>query len=201
LSTITYDVRWTSDPSKKYGFVIGSQGFMQTNDLSRTESLILYNKNTNDFGGYALVRYDLEKVNLSGGIRYDMRREKFEYLVGTTPMTALEPDYAPVNGSVGVAYHPIKNITLKLNGATGYTTPNEQQLGSTLRIPAYGSDVDYLGHTHYRHEMGNIDLKMEHNTEVDLGFIYSSRHVDVNISGFYNMIGDYIFLQSTGITD
>jgi iron complex outermembrane receptor protein len=201
LSTITYDVRWTSDPSKKFGFVIGSQGFMQKNDLKRTESLILHNNKINDFGGYALVRYGLDKVNLFGGIRYDLRKEEFLYPLETIYGPDLEPDYTPINGSIGIAYHPIKNFTLKLNGATGYTTPNEMQLGSALRIPTYGSNTDYLGHTHYRYEEGNIDLKMEHNTEVDLGFIYSSPHVDINLSGYYNMIGDYIFLQSTGITD
>jgi iron complex outermembrane receptor protein len=173
---------------------------LQTNDLQRTESLLLYSKNLNDFGLYALMRYDIEKVNFFGGIRYDIRRENFESLVGSIPETAWQQDYTPVNGSIGLAYHPLKNITVKLNGATGFTTPNEMQLGAE-RISRYSVTTDYLGSLHYRFEMGNIDLKMEHNMEADFGFLYSSPHVDASVSGFYNIISDYIFLQNTGVTD
>ena len=68
-------------------------------------------------------------------------------------------------------------------------------------IARYGQTTDYLNNQHYRLEVGNIDLKMEQNTEADLGFIYSSPHLDASVSGFYNTISNYIFLQNTGVTD
>jgi len=61
--------------------------------------------------------------------------------------------------------------------------------------------TDYNGNEHNRFEVSDMNLKMEQNMEGDLGFLYASQHVDVNVSGFYNSISDFIYLQNTGVTD
>ena len=194
-NTITFDLMWTSNPEKKFGFVIGAQG-INTDTKEQTGSWI-HPLDPDGFGGYVLFRYDIEKVNFLGGLRYDSRVQTMDFVVSEGPE---DLKYNPVNGSIGIAYHPLKNLTVKLNGATGFTTPNELQLGST-RIARYSLSTDYLNNEHYRMELGNEDLKMEENREGDLGILFSSPNIDVNVSGFYNMVSDFIYLQNTGVTD
>jgi iron complex outermembrane receptor protein len=195
LTTITYDVKWTSNAEKKFGIVAGAQG-LHTNTTQKTSSWI-QPLNTSGLGGYVLLRYNLEKVNILGGVRFDSQVQVLDYLISEGPRDLV---YNPVNGSLGISYHPLKNLTLKLNGSTGYSTPNELQLGST-RIARYNLNTDYPGNKHYRMELGNSNLNMEQNMEGDLGFLYSSSHVDISVSGFYNMVSDFIYLQNTGVSD
>jgi len=202
LTTITYDLKWTSNPEKKFGVVIGSQGLFQTNENYGLESLVPDAKSISDVAGYALLRYDIGKFNVLAGLRYDMRAMELEsyepageenepvHTIGTKPEIELEKEYSPVNGSLGIAYHPIEDLTIKLNGATGFTAPNYAQLGT------WGKHEGA-----FRFERGNTAFNVEQNAEGDLGIMWESKSVDVGLSGFYNKIKDYIYLQNTGLKD
>ncbi|CAN5662821.1 TonB-dependent receptor [soil metagenome] len=201
LSTVTYDLKWTSNPVKKFGVIVGSQGLFQSNKNFGMESLVPDAKSISDIAGYALLRYDIGKLNILAGVRYDMRRMELEsyepegevepvHTIGAKPEIELEKDFTPVNGSLGFAYHPVEGITIKLNGASGFTAPNYAQLGTWGRHE--GSD---------RFERGNKYFKVEQNAEGDLGILWESKNVDVNLSGFYNQVKNYIYLQNSGLKD
>ena len=201
LTTITYDLKWTSNPEKKLGVVVGSQGLFQTNENYGRESLVPDAKSIKDIAGYALLRYDLDKINMLGGVRYDMRTLELEsyepageaepvHSIGTKPEIELEKEYSPVNGSLGISYHPVEDITIKLNGATGFTAPNYAQLGTWGKHEGTN-----------RFERGNTEFKVEQNAEGDFGILWESKSVDVNLSGFYNKISNYIYIENTNLKD
>ncbi len=201
LATITYNLKWTSNPEKKFGVVVGSQGLFQANENYGMESLVPDAKSITDIAGYVLLRYDLNKVNILGGVSYDLRSLKLEsyepaveiepvHSIGTKPEIELEREYSPINGSLGIAYHPIVDLTIKLNGASGFTAPNYAQLG------AWGKHEGTN-----RFERGNTELKAEQNAEGDFGILWESWSVDVNLSAFYNKIKNYIYIENTNLKD
>jgi iron complex outermembrane recepter protein len=197
LNVITYDVKWTSDAEKKFGFTIGTQGMLQKNENFGKEALVP-DADVKDFAGYLLARYDFEKINILGGIRYDMRKIEAESPAGEEeeedslemkPEIDFENEYKPISGSLGIAVHLSKEFTIKLNGATGFSAPNYAELGTFGRHEGT-----------YRFEVGNPGLKMEQNVEGDLGLIWENEFASINISGFYNMIKDYIYLSPSADT-
>jgi iron complex outermembrane receptor protein len=195
LNTITYDAKWNSDAEKKFGVTIGSQGMFQKNENFGLESLVP-DANVNDMAGYALLRYDVSKWNFLAGLRYDMRHIEIESYEGgeehdsldNRPELNMEKDYTPINGSIGVAFHPEKDITLKVNAASGFTAPNYAELGTWGRHEGT-----------FRFEKGNSSLDIEQNGEVDAGVLWETKLLDVNLAGFYNHINGYIYIRNTGM--
>ena len=207
LNTITYDLKWTSNAEKKIGYTIGTQGSFLNNENTGKEILVPDAK-VSDIAGYGIVRYDLDKLNLLAGLRYDMRSIKAEdeeggemeedsFIVvgpggfgpGTVdtiarPEVDIEEDYNPVSFSLGASYHPVEHFTIKLNAATGFTAPNYAQLGT------FGKHEGT-----YRFERGNAGLKVEHNIEGDLGLIYENRFITLNLSGYINLVENYIYIE------
>lgn len=190
LNVLTYDLKWSSDAGKSYGITVGTQGMTQQNKNFGNETLVP-DADVSDFAGYILARYDLEKVNILGGLRYDIRKieaesaeEAEEDSADVKPEIDFENEYKPISGSLGLAFHPSGEWTIKINGATGFSAPNYAELGTFGRHEGT-----------YRFEVGNTNLKMEQNLQGDIGLIWENEFASVNISGFYNMINDYIYLS------
>ena len=206
LNVTTYDIKWTSNTENNIGVTFGSQGTFLKNSNNGKEALVP-NADVNDVAGYALINYDHEKLNLLGGIRFDLRHieaESYERLgvveedtfilknLGDTidkPETDFEKKYTPISYSIGAAYHVNEKFTIKLNAATGFTPPNYAQLGT------FGKHEGT-----YRFEQGNEKLKVEQNVEGDIGFIWENEFLTINLGGYSNMINNYIYLQNSGDT-
>ncbi|MEI7663126.1 MAG: TonB-dependent receptor [Bacteroidota bacterium] len=204
LNVITYDVKWSSNAGKDFGMTFGTQGTFLSNANSGLEALVP-NAGERDLAGYALFRYDHKKFNLLGGVRIDMRHieaESYEKNAGVEedsfillhakdtikkPETDFEKNYIPVSFSLGAAWHPAREVTIKLNGATGFTAPNYAQLGT------FGKHEGT-----YRFERGNMGLKVEQNIEGDLGVIWENKFLSLNAGGYVNSIRDYIYIANTG---
>ena len=207
LNTITYDVKWTSSPEKHFGVTIGTQGTFLKNTNSGEESLVP-DADVNDVAGYGLFRYDHKKLNLLGGVRFDMRHiETHTYESGATvsdsfivvptfnssdtispkPSTDFKKNYTPVSFSIGAAYHVSEDFTIKLNAASGFSAPNYAQLAT------FGKHEGT-----FRFERGNRNLKVEQNIEGDLGFIWENKFITLSLGGYYNKIKDYIYIANTG---
>lgn len=192
LNTMTYDVKYSSNSEKKFGFTLGSQGLFQTNKNFGKEGLVPDAKET-DLGVYAVLRYDTRKWNLLAGGRFDARTLEVESYESETDTLLLRPElkfdkqYSLANGSVGAAFHPTEHLTLKANVSSGFTAPNYAQLG------VYGKHEGT-----YRFEAGNTHLEVEQNLQGDLGIILENKNIDVHLEGFYNQITGYIYLANTG---
>ncbi len=191
LNNTTYDVNWSSNADKKFGFTIGSQGLFQDNTNNGPEILVPDAKVT-DVSGFALLRYDMEKWNFLGGFRYDVRHieanapQDEDTVNGRKVAFHATKDYTPFTGSIGVAFHPNTETTLKANFATGFSAPNYAELGT------YGKHEGT-----YRFETGNPDLKVEQNMEADFGIIWENESITLHANGFYNKIKDYIYTTPT----
>jgi len=193
LNTVTYDLKWSSNAEKKFGLTVGTQGMFQNNENSGMEMLVP-NADVNDMAGYALFRCDLEKWNFQAGGRFDLRHIKInteeESAADTTdlrPGLDLEKNYRPVNGSLGVVFRPGEKITVKGNFASGFSAPNYAELGT------YGQHEGT-----YRFEIGNPQLDVEQNDEGDLGLIWETKSMEINVSGYYNFINNYIYIAQRG---
>ena len=206
LNTATYDAKWTSNAERNFGVTLGSQGLFLTNENNGKEMLVP-NADVSDIAGYGLLRYDYKKLNLLGGIRFDMRSieaegaeegggiEEDTFIVHSSgdtlarPEIDFEKEYSPVSFSVGAAYEFSKGFTAKLNAATGFSAPNYAQLGT------FGKHEGT-----YRFERGRSDLEIEQNAETDLGLIWENEFVTINIGGYVNKIQNYIYIKNTGDT-
>ncbi len=195
LNTITYDLKWSSDAEKNLGLTVGTQGMFQSNKNFGKEMLVP-NADVSDLAGYALLRYDIGKWNFLAGARFDARSIEVEGGEGeeeeldtadARPEIDFEKDYQPINGSIGAAFHPTDEVTIKGNFASGFSAPNYAELGT------YGRHEGT-----YRFEIGNQQLDVEQNYEGDLGVIWETKSVGVSLSGFYNFINNYIYIAQRG---
>lgn len=194
LNSVTYDLKYSSNSEKKFGYTIGSQGLFQDNKNFGLEGLVPDAKET-DIGFYALVRYDTKKWNFQAGGRFDARTLEVESYENEAEMDTLEmrpeieldKEFSLMNGSIGAAFHATEHLTLKANVSSGFTAPNYAQLG------VYGKHEGT-----YRFEAGNTRLDPEQNVQGDLGILLESKNLDVHLEGFYNKITGYIYIANTG---
>jgi len=102
------------------------------------------------------------------------------------PQQALKRDYTPFSFSGGLVFHASKEVSFKLNAASGYTAPNYAQLTSFGRHEGT-----------YRFEIGNNNLDMEQNIEGDLTLQWENENLSLSMNGFINHIQNYIFIAPT----
>jgi iron complex outermembrane receptor protein len=88
---------------------------------------------------------------------------------------------------LGYKTYLTKEITLRLNLASGFRGPNLAEL--TSNGVHEGSN---------RYEIGNSELKNEQNFQTDLNLEYKSTHFELFVNGFYNRINNYIFILPNG---
>ncbi|TAH41482.1 MAG: TonB-dependent receptor [Bacteroidetes bacterium] len=191
LSTITYDLKYSSDPLKKVGYTIGSQGYFQSNDNIQTEGLIPDSKISN-LGAFVMMRYDLKRWNFLAGARIDTRR--LELKSNIVPVDEFDArknsvtnDYLPLSGSAGFVYHASDKVYFKLNGATAYAAPDYLQLYS------YGMSSDTA-----RFIYGSDSLNLETNAGLDLSFHIDQKSFSLGATFFYNALQNFTHLVNTG---
>ena len=189
LRTSTYNLKWNSPSynNEKLNLIIGSQGMYQTNTNSGEEILIPDAK-TIDLGGYAIVNYDLDNLQLQGGVRYDHRLIDTKEVV-ETGVAAFRNDYGSVNYSGGAALN-LNAITLRANLSSGFRAPNTSELLS-----------NGVHEGTNRFEKGNPNLKSEQATQFDFSFDFKNKHVEFTINPFINSIQNYIYLAPAGTFD
>ncbi len=180
LKTANYDVKYNLPNLGKFETIVGIQGMNQVNTNYGEEELIP-NATTNDFGVLATSHIHFEKVDMQLGARFDNRTINID--------SGLSKDFNSFNGAFGIKTDLAKNVSMRLNLATGFRAPNLSELTS---------DGSHEGTNRY--EIGNIDLKSEQNFQTDIALEYSNEHVEFFVNGFYNSINNYIYLSPNGET-
>lgn len=201
LSTLNYDVKYYLPEFNKYETTIGINGMCQTNKVTDGTEFIIPSYKQFDFGGFAMVKKDYGKLNLSGGIRYDLRYFSNDELytapnpisgfdqpvnsntVGATQsFSNYKTHFAGLSGSLGLAYLVNERWSLKANIARGYRAPNISEISANGVHPGTGF-----------YQIGNPDFKPEFSFQGDLGFDYVSKSVTASTSFFVNQISNYIY--------
>ena len=189
LKTFNYDAKYHLPKLGNFESIIGIQGMHQTNANSGEEFLIP-NATTNDFGIFGTGNYEWKSNVIQAGLRFDNRN------ISTTAQgisgeegsfEAIDKSYDSFNASLGYKTNLAKDLTLRLNVASGFRAPNLSEL--TSNGVHEGTN---------RYEIGNPNLKTEQNVQTDLNLEYKSSHVEFFVNGFYNHINNYIYTSPTG---
>lgn len=189
LQTGTYNLKWSSPViNEKIDFILGSQGMHQSNKNSGQEILIP-DATTIDIGGFAIANFDLNKIQLQAGVRYDSRHIDSKEMLDNTNAILIEginTSFNSINYSGGAVYAQ-KAITLRANIASGFRAPNTSELLS-----------NGVHEGTNRYEIGNANLKSEQATQIDFSFDYQNKHIEFSINPYLNSIVNYIYPSPTG---
>lgn len=211
LHTLNYDIRYLFPEYNGYKIITGINGMYQTS-FNKGHETLLPEYNIFDMGLFAVLSKNFGKLDISGGIRYDIRHKNVkefhphihhhhgeeeehghegeeEHEHGGHDhehedeiFPAFSKNFAGISGSLGIAYQISDDWYTKLNFARGFRAPNISELS------AQGSHGGTI-----RFEIGNRDLKAENSWQIDWGLGYSSPIVSGEISLFFNRINNYIF--------
>lgn len=189
LNTFNYDAKYYLPKLGKFESIVGIQGMHQTNKNSGEEYLIP-DATTNDFGFFGTGNYEWKSNVIQAGLRFDNRK------ITTTAhgisgeegsFEAIDKSFDSFNASLGYKTNLAKDLSLRLNVASGFRAPNLAELTS-----------NGIHEGTNRYEVGNSDLKTEQNVQTDLNLEYKSSHIEFFVNGFYNHINNYIYTSPTG---
>ncbi|MEW6467823.1 MAG: TonB-dependent receptor [Bacteroidota bacterium] len=197
LNTVNYGAYYVLPVSGQWSFSLGVSGMSQTSQ-NRGEEFLVPEYGLFDIGGFATFRKSYDKLDISGGLRFDTRTiEGKELLLDTLgrPTTESDPfhvdrfsafssSFSSTSGSLGLSYAFSDKFFAKLNLARGFRAPNIAELGSN------GEHEGTL-----RYEIGNPFLKAETSLQTDLAFGLNTEHVSAELDLFYNGIDHFIYAE------
>jgi iron complex outermembrane receptor protein len=192
LATLTYETRLYL-PSKEHSeYIVGFQGFNQSNtNINDRETILLPDAKTGNYSAFTLLQHTFfRKLKLQAGLRYDIKSIVSEE-VGS-PASAdyrrpLDKNYSSVSGSIGATYNITEKLLLRANIASAFRTPNLAELTSN-------------GQHETRYEVGDDALIPEKSYESDLSVHYHENNYTLDFAGFINNIDNYIYISPTGDT-
>ncbi len=197
LNTINYDVRYVLPEKNNFNFSFGANGMEQTSENKGSEFLIP-EYNLFDIGVFAIAKKTIDKLDISGGIRYDSRNEhgkdlflnaEGEKINGNTPdafhqFSTFNSTFTGISGSLGATYQFSENVFTKLNISRGFRAPNIAEISAN---GVHEGTVNYI--------IGVPTLKAESSLQLDFALGLNSEHVTAEIDLFNNSINDFIFLS------
>ncbi len=178
LKTFNYDIKYKMPKMGKFETIVGVQGMSQSNSNYGEEQLIP-DAITNDIGILATSHIHFEKADIQIGARFDNRN--------IDVVDGINRQFNSFNGAIGVKTDIAKEVTARLNLATGFRAPNLAELTS---------DGTHEGTNRY--EIGSPNLTNEQNFQTDLALEYGNEHFELFVNGFYNIIQNYIYLSPNG---
>jgi iron complex outermembrane receptor protein len=192
LGTFTYETRLHLPSDENSEYIIGLQGFNQTNtNVNDRETILLPDANTSNYSGFGLIQHTfLTRLKLQAGIRYDYKNittQKVGLPEDAEYRSALKKDYGSFSGSFGATYNLSEVLLFRANFAVAYRTPNLAELTSN-------------GPHETRYEVGAPDLVPENSLEGDVNIHFHKPNYSIDIAGFYNSVRHYIFISPTGDT-
>lgn len=204
LNTINYGIRYVLPEWSRVEMTVGVNGMDQNNKSKQATDFPIPDYHLSDIGGYLYGKWASSRLTLSGGVRYDRRTVNGaafytaidpatgfsrQVLVPDTagaslPFPALHRQFTGISLSAGAAWQLTEQISLKLNIARGYRSPNITELASNGLDP--GAHIIYLG---------NRNFVPEFSWQQDLGISGDFRDLTASFSLFNNYVQHYIYLQ------
>lgn len=191
LATLTYEAKLHLPSQKNSDYIIGFQGFNQTNtNINDRETILLPDANTNNYSTFALIQYTfIERLKLQTGIRYDSKTISTQAVGNASDIATyrspIDKQYGSFSGSVGATYAFGNKLFFRANYASAYRTPNLAELTSK-------------GTHELRYEVGDQNLVPEKAHETDLSIHFHQSNFTIDLAGFYNVLNNYIFIAPTG---
>jgi iron complex outermembrane receptor protein len=204
LNTFSYDAKYYFPEKDGWSVTGGLNGMYQNNNVTKGTEFVIPSYNQFDIGPFIFVKKSWNKLELAGGLRYDVRQFNNKVLftkpdpvtgfdnpvseadtVGAdNPFYAYKHTFAGMSGSLGLSYRFSDHFTGKANIGRGYRSPNISEISANGVHPGTNS-----------FQKGNLNFKPEFNWQEDIGINYISQHVTIDASVFDNNINNYIFNQ------
>ena len=185
LHTVNYDVHYLSAADGEWKFAAGLSGMWQRSE-NLGEEFLIPSYRLLDVGAFASATRQWERMTLSGGLRYDVRRLHSFALQddGEQRFADFRRTFRGLTGSLGAIFNLTSRLNARLNVSHGFRAPNLSELGS---------NGEHEGT--FRYELGNQSLSPERSWQLDLGADYSSEVVSGQLALFANHISNYIYLE------
>ncbi len=204
LNSYSYDVKYFFHDINGWNLTTGINGMYQNNIVTNGTEFIIPSYHQLDIGPFALLKKTFDKLDVSGGIRFDSRSFKNDELYskpnavtgfdmpvyGADTVGADHPFYkyshifTGFSGSLGATYNFTDKFSVKANISRGYRAPNISEISANGVHP--GTNI---------YQIGNSAFKPEFNLQEDIGFAFTSKYAAINFSVFNNLISNYIFNQ------
>ncbi|HEX4851542.1 MAG TPA: TonB-dependent receptor, partial [Puia sp.] len=204
LNSYLYDIKYYFPSFDGWDLTVGLNGMYQDNTVTRGTDFVIPSYRQFDIGPFALIKKTIEKLDVSGGIRFDNRSFHNDQLYtkanpvsgfdmpvygadtagGQKQFSNYEHDFSGVSGSIGATYNFTDHFSIKANIARGFRAPNIAEISSNGVHP--GTNI---------YQLGNSSFKPEFNLQEDIGVSYNSKYVELSLSVFNNTISNYIFNQ------
>jgi iron complex outermembrane receptor protein len=202
LNSYVYDLKYYFQSLNGWDITTGLNGMYQQNTATNGTEFIIPSFTQFDIGPFAMVKKTFDKLDISGGIRFDSRAFTNQQMyTATNPSTGLDqpvygkdtvgayqafPYYHKIfsgfSGSLGLTYSFSEKWSAKANIARGYRAPNISEISANGVHPGTGI-----------YQVGNPDFNPEFNLQEDIGLNFTSTYAVINLSGFYNSISNYIY--------
>jgi iron complex outermembrane receptor protein len=182
LNNLLSSVKWHRKWNNQLKSISGFQGMFQQNTNAQNASdRLIPNAQTIDNGIFSNWIFEHNTWIFQGGFRYDLRiLNSLEAFNGNEKINS---KFGSPNAAFGAVYSNSK-FTFRSNLSTGFRAPHSTELLA-----------NGFHHGALRYEIGDVNLKPEKSTQLDLTFEMKDEHVAMVINPFANAITDYIYLQ------
>ena len=184
LNTLTVDVLAHHTLGTRVRGILGASGFYQTND-TRGRIPLVPDARARSAAVFAFEEAGLGRVSVLAGGRIDRRRLTADSnaALGVPDETR---DYTALSGTLGVVYRPAAAVALTANLGRAWRAPTLFELFS---------NGPHLGEARY--EIGDPGLEPEAGTNLDAGVRWQGARVRVELAGYRNAIGRFIYITPT----
>jgi iron complex outermembrane receptor protein len=201
LTTVNYQARYLLAAVRGYELTVGANGMSQANQHLNATDFAIPPYQLFDLGGFGVLKKTFGGLELTGGLRYDVRRVRWDdFYVAPNPATGFDAvagpatagadlqypgfgrTYTGLSASLGGSYALGERLVLRANVARGYRAPNVPEIGSNGLDP--GAHIVYLG---------NRDFTPEFNVQEDLGILYKTPGFEGSAEVFYNHVDNFIY--------
>ncbi len=194
LRTATADIRYHFPEKQGRTISFGISSMLQ-NSRNKGIEYLVPEYELADVGAFVMAKKSYDKLDISGGLRYDMRFQNGDalYLDSSGIKTsegagaqllfpAFNSTFRGISGSLGATYQISKILIGKANISRGYRAPNIAELASN------GAHEGTL-----RYELGDSKLKPENSLQFDFDVALNTEHFSFETDFFLNQIQNFIF--------
>lgn len=139
-----------------------------------------------NLGIYGMEKFSKGPLEIEGGIRYDFRNVKTARFINRE-LESADLNYQNFTAFLGAYYQLSKTITLSSNLGSAWRPPNVNELFS-----------QGLHHGAAAVEIGDQNLESEKSLKWVNSLEYSTNKTVLELTGYVNSIGNYIYLNPTG---
>lgn len=185
LNTGTVDILAHHSLNDAIHGVAGVSGLYQSND-SRGPIFLIPSATTTSGAAFAFEEATAGMWTLAAGARFDARKTSADANSSIGLAADKEITYTEPSGNVGVVFRPIQFLSLTANAGAAWRAP------TLFELFANGPHL-----AEARYEIGDNSLKTEQARNLDIGARWENDFVRAEVTGFRNMIDNYVYLTPT----